>query len=103
MMTMVREPAPKEPLVAVREDIQWLAAASLSDKRRSAGIGCLHTCRHRTFRPVATGSDDAHYQLVVCTDPDGCNGTCRGWLAKEPVGGIEFTSRRIPYLALMPA
>jgi hypothetical protein len=44
-----------------------------------------------------------HYQLVICTDADGCNGTCRGWLAKEPVGGIEFTSRRIPYLALMPA
>jgi hypothetical protein len=102
MKSLVCEPACKEPLVAVRDndDIRWLDTALPEDRRRSAGISCFHNCRHLTYREVAEGHDDAHYRLVVCTDV--CDGSCRGWLAKEKYGGTEYSSRRVSYVALLP-
>lgn len=90
-------------MAAAREDIQWLETASPQDKRKPAGVGCIHDCRHRAFRAVAEGPDDDHYQLIVCADADGCNGNCRGWVVKEKLCGTEFSQRRVAYLVLLPA
>lgn len=44
---------------------------------------CPHTdCPHESTAAVAYGPDHAHYVLDAGVEPDGCDGTCRGWFGE---------------------
>lgn len=50
---------------------------------------CPHAdCPHEDTAAVAYGPDYAHYVLDACKEPDGCDGTCRGWFGEWPAGHV---------------
>lgn len=50
---------------------------------------CPHeSCTHWGMSVIAHGPDFEHYELVRCTDEDGCAGECRGWFGEWPVGHV---------------
>lgn len=40
---------------------------------------CDHACLHHIQRIIAWGPSYARYELVQCSVPYGCAGTCRAW------------------------
>ena len=100
MRTVVRKAAPREPelIPAVDGILTWLPGVPRADRRKAVGA-CPHKCSHAGFKKVAAGPDKEHRYLVVCLEPSGCNGQCRGWLEDN---STPWSRNRMKYALLEP-
>ena len=98
MRTVVRKAAPQEPeiIAAVDGILTWLPGVPKAERRKAVSP-CPHRCAHTTFKKVASGPDETHRYLVVCQDPTGCDGHCRGWLEEAHT---PWSRNRTKYLLL---